>query len=63
MHHESKRRAIVGGTLLPFAAPLVDGSGRLRLDKGALDDAQIAAMDWFVQGVTGGVAGTSAASR
>ncbi len=60
---EAKRRAIVSGALLPFAAPLVDSNGRLRLDKGALGDAQIAAMDWFVQGVTGGVAGTATANR
>ena len=48
-----RQAAVVAGQLLPFAAPLVDNTGRSRLDKGALDDGQIAAMDWLVQGVTG----------
>ena len=48
---ESRRQALVAGRLLPFAAPLVDNGGRTRLAQGALDDAGIAKMDWFVQGV------------
>jgi simple sugar transport system substrate-binding protein len=52
---EKKRADIVAGRLLPFAAPLRDNAGHLRLDKGALADAQIAQMDWFVQGVVGAV--------
>ncbi|MFZ2649824.1 MAG: BMP family ABC transporter substrate-binding protein [Burkholderiaceae bacterium] len=52
---EARRKAIEAGTFTPFSAPLVDNQGRLRLDKGALDDAQIAAMDWFVRGVVGSV--------
>ena len=39
----------------PFAAPLVDNAGRTRLARGALDDADIKAMDWFVAGVVGSV--------
>jgi simple sugar transport system substrate-binding protein len=47
-----RRQAIVAGKLKPFAAPLVDNSRRTRLAQGALDDAAIATMDWFVQGVS-----------
>lgn len=50
----SKRQAdLVAGKLAVFAAPLVDATGRTRLAQGALDDAAIARMDWFVQGVSG----------
>jgi simple sugar transport system substrate-binding protein len=52
---QSRRAAIVAGTLRPFVAPLVDNAGALRLASGALDDAQIKAMDWFVEGVIGTV--------
>jgi len=52
---QSKRQAIVDGTFKPFSAPLVDNTGTLRLARGALDDAQIKTMDWFVEGVIGSV--------
>ena len=52
---EARRKAIVGGSLKPFAAPLTDNEGKLRLASGALDDGAIAAMNWFVQGVVGSV--------
>jgi basic membrane protein A and related proteins len=50
---DSRRKAIEAGTFAPFGAPLIDNQGRTRLAKGALDDAQIGAMDWFVRGVVG----------
>ena len=50
-----RQQAIVDGKLKPFAAPLVDNTGRSRLATGTLDDAAIAGMDWLVQGVTGSV--------
>ncbi len=50
---EARRQAIVRGSFKPFAAPLVDNTGKTRLAQGALDDARIAGMDWLVQGVTG----------
>jgi simple sugar transport system substrate-binding protein len=50
---EARRRAVVAGTLRPFSGRLVDNHGRVRLDGGALDDAAIASMDWFVEGVSG----------
>jgi simple sugar transport system substrate-binding protein len=52
---EARRVAIEAGRFRPFAAPLVDNQGSLRLQRGALDDAAIATMDWFVQGVVGSV--------
>ena len=48
-----RQGAIVAGNFKPFAAPLLDNLGRTRLATGALDDDQIARMDWLVQGVTG----------
>jgi basic membrane protein A and related proteins len=50
---ESRRLAIVDGELKPFSGRLLDADGNVRLDKGALDDAGIASMNWFVQGVAG----------
>ena len=52
---ERRRQAILGGRFQPFSGPLVDNTGRERLAKGALTDAQIAGMDWLVQGVSGGM--------
>ena len=50
-----RQQALMAGKLLPFAAPLVDNTGRVRLASGALDDAGISRMDWLVQGVAGSV--------
>ena len=49
----ARQRDIAAGKLLPFGGRLVDQSGRVRQDKGALGDEAIAHMDWFVQGVQG----------
>lgn len=51
----TRRAAIVAGTFLPFAAPLRDNAGIVRLATGALDDERIKTMDWFVEGVVGSV--------
>ena len=52
-----RTQAVLDGRLKPFAAPLTDNTGRVRLAAGqpqtALDDGQIAGMDWLVQGVVG----------
>jgi len=50
---EARRRDIVSGRLKPFSGRLVDNEGKVRSDKGALDDSAIAAMNWFVEGVAG----------
>jgi simple sugar transport system substrate-binding protein len=52
---EARRLAIVEGRFRPFAAPLVDNAGRVRLAAGALDDDAIATLNWFVRGVAGSV--------
>ncbi len=52
---EARRKAIVAGNFKPFSAPLADNEGRVRLAQGALDDAAIATMNWFVSGVVGAV--------
>ncbi len=52
---EARRKAIVAGSFKPFAAPLVDNEGHQRLARGALNDAGIGSMNWFVQGVVGSV--------
>ncbi|MEO6032894.1 MAG: BMP family ABC transporter substrate-binding protein [Burkholderiaceae bacterium] len=52
---DARRQAIVTGRLRPFSAPLTDNQGRVRLARGALSDAAIQKMDWFVQGVEGSV--------
>jgi basic membrane protein A and related proteins len=54
---EARRAEIVAGRFKPFAAPLRDNTGKLRLGAGALDDAAIATMNWFVEGVVGAVPG------
>ena len=52
---EARRKAIMAGRFAPFAAPLTDNEGHVRLARGALDDAAIGTMNWFVQGVVGSV--------
>ena len=52
---EARRKAIVGGSLKPFSAPLTDNQGQLKLATGALDDGAISSMNWLVQGVVGSV--------
>jgi basic membrane protein A len=52
---EQRRQAIVAGRFQPFSGKLVDNNGQERLAQGALTEAQIAGMDWLVQGVSGSV--------
>ena len=52
---DTRRQAIVAGSLRPFDAPLVDNEGHTRLAQGTLDDGAIATMNWFVRGVVGSV--------
>jgi len=50
---DEARAALAGGRHAVFGAPLIDNQGRIRLARGRLGDAQIAAMDWLAQGVVG----------
>jgi len=52
---DAARQSLLSGKTTVFAAPLIDNTGKTRLALGALGDEQIAAMDWFVQGVVGSV--------
>lgn len=52
-----RQQALVAGRLTPFVGPLKDQTGRLRHAAGPLADADIASMDWFVEGVVGSVPG------
>jgi simple sugar transport system substrate-binding protein len=46
-------RAMAAGRLNPFSGRLVDQAGAVRQKSGTLADADIAQMNWFVQGVQG----------
>ena len=50
---QGREKEIVAGTLLPFAAPVTDNDGKVRLEKGALTDEMLNKMDYFVTGVVG----------
>ena len=52
---EARRKEIESGRFKPFAAPLADNTGTLRLASGELDDRAIGGMNWFVKGVVGSV--------
>jgi basic membrane protein A and related proteins len=49
----AREKALIAGTDGPFIGRLVDQDGRVRQERGALDDEAIAKMDWFVQGIVG----------
>jgi simple sugar transport system substrate-binding protein len=52
-----KRAALVAGRLDPFAGPLKDQNGKLRVAAGsALSADDTNRIDWFVDGVQGSVA-------
>jgi simple sugar transport system substrate-binding protein len=44
---------MAAGRLNPFSGRLVDQAGAVRQKSGTLADADIAQMNWFVQGVQG----------
>ncbi|MCF6177962.1 MAG: BMP family ABC transporter substrate-binding protein [Geopsychrobacter sp.] len=49
-----KQQAIIDGTLIPFAGPLKDQTGREIIGAGAaLNDGALLGMNWFVEGVQG----------
>ncbi len=53
----AREKELVAGTLNPFTGPIRDNDGKVRLDKGVLDDAALSKMDYFVEGVAGKVSG------
>jgi simple sugar transport system substrate-binding protein len=53
---EDKKRDIVSGKLLPFAGPLKDNTGAVKLPAGsALTHEQLQAINWYVEGVEGSI--------
>ena len=53
---ESKKQAIIAGSLVPFAGPLNDNSGTLKVDaKSSLSVDELTAINWYVEGVDGAV--------
>jgi basic membrane protein A and related proteins len=53
---DTKKQAIVAGTLLPFAGPIKDNTGTVRVAAGAsLSDTDMMAINWYVDGVDGQV--------
>jgi basic membrane protein A and related proteins len=51
-----RKQAIVAGKLLPFAGPLKDNTGAVKIAAGtALSDQQLMSIDWYVEGVEGAV--------
>jgi len=53
---ESKKQAIVAGSLAPFAGPIKANSGALKVAAGSsvsIDD--LMAINWYVEGVDGKV--------
>ena len=53
----AREKDMVDGKLNAFTAPIKDNSGKVRLEKGVLDDAALSKMDYFVEGVAGKVSG------
>lgn len=53
---EQKKQAIAAGTLVPFAGPLKDNTGKLRVAAGkALTVDELTALNWYVEGVAGSI--------
>ena len=50
---DARRKAIVAGSFHPFSGRIVDNDGKPRLASGTMDDAAVATMNWFVEGVAG----------
>jgi simple sugar transport system substrate-binding protein len=49
----AKEQEIISGKLTPFDAPVKDNEGKVRLDKGAMNDEALNKMDYYVEGVAG----------
>ena len=53
---EEKKRAIIDGTLAPFAGPLKDNTGAVKLAAGAtLSHEQLMTINWYVEGIEGSI--------
>jgi simple sugar transport system substrate-binding protein len=53
---EAKKAAIIDGTLAPFAGPLKDNTGALKLPAGStLTHEQLMTINWYVEGIEGSI--------
>ena len=50
---KAREADIVAGRFHPFSGTLADSAGKVRQQGGVMDDATLAKMNWFVQGVSG----------
>lgn len=55
-----RQAEIAAGRFHPFSGRLVDTAGKVRQDRGTMDDRALAGIDWFVEGVSGSLPGSSA---
>jgi len=53
----AKEKDIVSGKLTPFDGPVKDNEGKVRLEKGSLNDEALNKMDYYVEGVAGKLPG------
>lgn len=52
--YETRRKAVAAGTLQPFAGPLADQAGKVRVAAGAtLPESELWTLDWYAQGIEG----------
>lgn len=49
----TREKQLVDGSLTPFAGPLNDNNGKMRLESGPMSDEMLEKMDYFVEGVSG----------
>jgi len=53
---EAKKQAIIAGSLLPFAGPIKDNAGKLRVADGqVMPLPEMMAINWYVEGVEGSI--------
>jgi len=53
---EERKQAIASGKLVPFAGPINDNAGQLKIKAGsALTDDELMALSWYVEGVEGSI--------
>lgn len=53
----AREKDIVAGKLTPFDGPVKDNEGKVRLEKGSLNDEALNKMDYYVEGVAGKLPG------
>jgi simple sugar transport system substrate-binding protein len=53
---ETRKQAIIAGSLLPFAGPIKDNTGKLRVAGGqVMPRPEMMAINWYVEGVEGSI--------